>query len=156
MARPRQDRKLQGAIRRLLSLLLAGLFATGFLPAAGPGCDCTAERNCGCTCWIGRESPRAEDSAAEPQGSCCARGTRGASTEATSCAARTPPGDGSPAPGSESAPSHDRRPLDWELTGGPVPFVQDAARDLVPAPALAPRSAPFEPPTPPPRPAPFA
>ena len=145
-----------GAGSRALGLLLAGLFATGFLPSAGPGCDCTAERNCGCTCWLGRGRPGTGAAPSEPRPSCCAREARDSEASAASCAARTLTDDGSPAPSSGSPPSHDRRLLDWELTDTPAQLARDAARDPVPVAPPAHDAIPLEPPTPPPRPAPSA
>ena len=146
-----------GAGSRALSLLLACLFATGFLPAAGPGCGCTAERSCGCTCWLGRGTPGTSDSPVEPKPSCCARASRdGEAAAAASCAARTRPDEGSPAPAGGNSPSHERRLLDWELTETPASPVCDAAREFVPAGPLAHDSIALAPPTPPPRPPPTA
>lgn len=157
MRRRRCDPTGHGAGSRALSLLLACLFATGFLPSAGPGCGCTAERHCGCTCWLGRGTPETADPPIESRPSCCAGAPRdGEAAAATSCAVRTLPGDGSPAPAGGNAPSHERRLLDWALTDTPAQPVRDAARDLVPAGPLAHDSIALAPPTPPPRSTPAA
>ena len=38
-------------MRRLVGLLLALFFAAGFTPLRPEPCGCTAEHNCGCSCW---------------------------------------------------------------------------------------------------------
>jgi hypothetical protein len=158
MGRPRHDRAGHGAGARCLSLLLAGLFATGFLPAAGPGCDCTAEHNCGCTCWLERVVPAATlDVPGGPRPSCCARETNPERAAAASCAARTLPDDGSAAPAGGGSPtSHERRLLDWELAAAPSAIERATVHDLAPAASLAHDSLPLEPLTPPPRTVPSA
>jgi len=157
MRRRRSRRAGHGAGCRALSLLLAGLFATGFLPAAGLACDCTAEHNCGCTCWLGRGAPvLAGEAPGEPTPSCCARETGDGAGAAPSCTARTLSADGAPAPDGSNGPPHERRLLDWELTDRPAPNASQAARALMSAATIVPDSVPLEPPTPPPRHVPVA
>jgi hypothetical protein len=145
-----------GTGSRALSLLLACLFATGFLPSAGPGCDCTAGRNCGCTCWLGRGTPETDDAPSELKPLCCAREARDGEAPVASCAARALPNDGKPEPSDGSATSHDRQFLDWELTDTPAQLARDAARDVVRLATPAHDALPLEPPTPPPRSTPSA
>lgn len=156
MRRPWRNLAGHGTGSRVLSLLLACLFASGFLPSAGPVCDCTAERNCGCTCWLGRGTPETGGAPSGPKPSCCSRETRAGETPAASCAARTLPDDGSPAPASGSSPSHERRLLDWELTDRPLHPRGDATRDVMFTAPPAQATLSLEPPTPPPRAAPSA
>lgn len=51
--------------RSVVSLLLGVLFLFGYLPTRTEPCDCTAEHNCGCRCWI-LASPGAATGTAPP------------------------------------------------------------------------------------------
>ena len=127
-----------GAMRRLLCCLLVALFSAGFLPSRHESCGCTAERNCGCSCW--RERSRDSGGVATVKGerACCplSRGARGRGREARRSLrpARAPHGGRSD--GAEPlapAPDHaTRRTMEWILAEvappGPPAFVR--RRDL--------------------------
>lgn len=151
MGRRRRSPTSSGAGRRVLALLLACLFATGFLPSVGPGCGCTAERNCGCTCWLGSRGPAPAEVTDETQPSCCARAPDADAVAASPCAIGTTSrgggeGETSDAP---SSPGHWR--LEWEPTAPPLEPAPEAARASLPVGSLARDSLALEPPTPPPR-----